>query len=318
MMVVRTTPVKPARQPSSTRSGTMLFSLHRLTSIFMNGDPSTPYSRDLGDELRQIRERWTTFRARKIAKMLGWDPGKVSNIEHGKVRATEIDIIQYLGRCGRSQAFIEDFLKRYRSAFNPYFVQVPDNLRTMSLAESVADRITGYDLTYMPGLLQTEDYATALYVARGILTPEMIEAAVRFRMERQAILQRHNRPTCVFYIHENALRLKVGSDEIMEDQLMRLLFHTHTIRIVPATSGPAGALLAHYVLWEYEKRSSVAYTHSDLAKVFVQDEVGVKRCKLIFKRLDALALDEEQSRSMVADLASRSREDLSGRRLHLA
>ncbi|MFD4642180.1 DUF5753 domain-containing protein [Lentzea sp. NPDC058436] len=284
----------------------------------MNGDPSTPYSRDLGDELRQIRERWTTFRGRKIARMLGWDPGKVSNIEHGKVRATEIDIIQYLGRCGRSQAFIEDFLRRYRSAFDLYVVQVTDNLRTMALAESLADKITGYDLTYMPGLLQTEEYATALYVARGVLTPEMIEAAVRFRMERQTILQRHDRPTCVFYIHENALRLKVGSDEIMEEQLMRLLFHTHTIRIVPASSGPAGVLLAHYVLWEYEKRGSVAYTHSDLAKVFVQEEVGVKRCKSIFARLDALALDEEQSRSMVADLASRSREDLNGRRLHLA
>lgn len=52
--------------------------------------------------------------------------------------------------------------------------------------------------------------------------------------------------------------------------------------------------------------------------VFVQDLAGVKMCKSIFARLDALALDEEQSRSMVADLASRSREDLSGRKLHLA
>jgi len=100
----------------------------------------------------------------------------------------------------------------------------------------------------------------------------------------------------------------------MEDQLMRLLFHTHVIRIVPA----AGVLMAHYVLWEYEKRSSVAFTESDLAMVFVQDQVGVKRCKAIFASLDALALSEEQSRTMVADLASRSREDLSGRRLHLA
>jgi len=99
---------------------------------------------------------------------------------------------------------------------------------------------------------------------------------------------------------------------------MRLLFHTHVIRIVPAASGVTGILMAPYVLWEYEKRSSVAYTESDLAMVFVQDLAGVKRCKSIFKRLDALALGEEQSRTMVADLASRSREDLSGRRLHLA
>ncbi|MET9632157.1 DUF5753 domain-containing protein [Lentzea sp. NPDC006480] len=284
----------------------------------MNGDPSTPYSRDLGDELRQVRERYTTFRGRRIARMLGWDPGKVSNIEHGKVRASEIDIVQYLGRCGRPQSFIEDFLERYRSAFNSQIVQVPGNLRTMSMAESMADKITTYDLTTVPGLLQVEEYARALYEARGVLGPDLVEAAVRFRMERQAIMRRHDRPACTFYVHESALRLKVGSDEIMEEQLMRLLFHTHVLRIVPSAIGPAGVFMGHYVLWEYEKRGSVAYTHSDLAKVFVQDDVGVKRCKSIFARLDALALSEEQSRSMVADLASRSREDLSDRRLHLA
>jgi hypothetical protein len=284
----------------------------------MNGDPSTPYSRDLGDELRQVRERFTTFRSRKIARMLGWDPGKVSNIEHGKVRATEIDLIQYLGRCGRSQKFIEDFLNRYRSAFDHYFVQVPTNLRTMTMAESAANKITSYDMLTIPGLLQSEEYALALYRANGVLTPDLIEAAVRFRMERQTILRRHDRPQCTFYVHENALRLNVGGGEVMEDQLMRLLFHTHTIRIVPAASGPEAVFLAPYVLWEYEKRSAVAFTESDIAKVFVQDPAGIKHCKAILARLDALALDEEQSRTMVADLASRSREDLSGRRLHLA
>lgn len=243
----------------------------------MNGDPSTPYSRDLGDELRQVRERYTTFRSRRIARMLGWDPGKVSNIEHGKVRATEIDIIQYLGR--------------YRSAFDHYFVQVPTNLRTVTMAESSADKITTYNLTAIPGLVQAEEYATAYFEVGGVVSPEDIKTFVR---------------------------LKVGSDEVMEDQLMRLLFHTHVIRIVPASIGPAGIFDAPYVLWEYEKRSSVAYTESDLAMVFVQDLAGVKMCKSIFARLDALALDEEQSRSMVADLASRSREDLSGRKLHLA
>jgi hypothetical protein len=283
----------------------------------MNGDPSTPYSRDLGDELRQVRERFTTFRSRKIARMLGWDPGKVSNIEHGKVRASEIDIVQYLGRCGRPQSFIEDFLNRYRSAFNPYFVQVPDNLRTMAMAESTADKITSFDMTSLPGLVQSEDYASALFEAR-LAAPDVIERNVRFRIERQAILRRPNRPHCIFYIHEHALRLKVGNDEVMEDQLMRLLFHTHVIRVVPAASGVSGVFSANYVLWEYEKRNSTAYTESDLAQVFVQDLAGIKHCKSIFARLDALALDEEQSRSMVADLASRSREDLSGRKLHLA
>ncbi len=284
----------------------------------MNGDPSTPYSRDLGDELRQVRERCTTFRGRKIARMLGWDPGKVSNIENGKVRATEIDLVQYLGRCGRSQAFIEDFLNRYRSAFDHYFVQVPTNLRTMTMADATAQKITTYNITTIPGLVQTEEYARAVFEARGVLTPDLVDAAVRFRMDRQSILRRPDRPACTMYIHENALRVKVGSDEVMKDQFMRLLFRTHAVRIVPAACGPGGVFMANYVLWQYEKRSGVAFTESDIAKVFVQDLAGVKHCKSIFARLDALALDEEQSRMMVADFASRSREDLSGRRLYLA
>ena len=186
------------------------------------------------------------------------------------------------------------------------------------MAESSADKITSYSMTSLPGLAQTKEYATALFQARGMTAPEVIEREVRFRMERQAILLRPNRPEATFYIHEYALRLKVGSDQIMEDQLMRLLFHTHVVRIVPEAAGAAGVLNAEYQLWEYEKRGSVAYTESDLAQVFVQDLAGVKYCRSVFALLDALALDEEQSRSMVADIASRSREDLSGRKLHLA
>ncbi|WP_330278316.1 DUF5753 domain-containing protein [Lentzea sp. NBC_00516] len=294
----------------------MLFLLHRLTSVCMNGDPSTPYSRDLGDELRQVRERFTTFRARRIARMLGWDPGKVSNIEHGKVRATEIDIVQYLGRCGRSQEFITDFLNRYRSAFDLYFVQAPGRLGTLSMAESSAQKIFSYNLAVMPGLSQSEEYALSLYEARGVVPPDQIKVAVRARMERQAFLRSHDRPQCTYFIHENALRLRVGSPEVMEDQLMRLLFQSHILRVVSASSGPAGVFMASYTMWEYEKRSTVAFTDCEIAQVFVQDHAGVKGCKKIFERLDAVALSEAQSRAMVADLASRARED-HNRQLHL-
>ncbi|GGM83769.1 transcriptional regulator [Lentzea pudingi] len=248
--------------------------------------------------------------------MLGWDPGKVSNIEHGKVRASEIDIVQFLGRCGRSQEFITDFLTRYRSAFDLYFVQAPDKLRTLSMAESSAESLFTYNLAHLPGLSQSKEYTQAVYEDRAVLPPDKIEAAVRFRSERTTLLRRHDRPLCTFFIHENALRLNVGGPEVMEDQLMRLLFNTHSIRVVRAASGAAGVYLAEYVLWNFEKRSTVAYAESEIAQVFVQDPSGVKDCKKIFERLDSIALSEEQSRAMVADLASRARED-HGRQLSL-
>ncbi|GGU68176.1 helix-turn-helix domain-containing protein [Lentzea flava] len=60
----------------------------------MTAFTSTAYSRDLGDELRRLRETCTGLNGRNLAKKLGWDPSKVSNIEHGRARASEIDLVQ--------------------------------------------------------------------------------------------------------------------------------------------------------------------------------------------------------------------------------
>ncbi|HEX7305566.1 DUF5753 domain-containing protein [Lentzea sp.] len=146
--------------------------------------------------------------------------------------------------------------------------------------------------------------------------PDRIKEAVRHRMDRQAFLRSHDRPECTYFIHENALRLQVGTPAVMEEQFRRLLFLSHALRVVPASSGPAGVFMANYMVWEYEKRSTVAFTDCEIAQVFVQDPAGVKDCKTIFERLDAIALNETQSRAMVADLAGQARDEHS-RQLHL-
>src|SRR5690242_18496437 len=97
---------------------------------------STAYSRDLGDELRRLRESGTGLTGRALAVQLGWDPSKVSNIEHGRARASEIDLVQYLTLCGKDVDFFEEFRRRYRHAFDLYFAQVPDELRTLAMTEA--------------------------------------------------------------------------------------------------------------------------------------------------------------------------------------
>jgi hypothetical protein len=188
-------------------------------------------------------------------------------------------------------------------------VQVPGNLRTMAMAESSADKITSYDQKVIPGLLQIEDYALEVFRRTGLTSEEEMQAGVRFRVERQSILRRPDRPEATFYIHEDALR-PIGTAELMNAQLTRLLFNTHVVRIVRA--GSEELLLASYVLWEFEKAAPVAFTGNDLAKVFMQDAASVARCRSIFQRLDAIALDARQSRSVLAKLVSRSREDRNG------
>ncbi|PWK85414.1 helix-turn-helix protein [Lentzea atacamensis] len=269
--------------------------------------PSTAYSRDLGEELRRLRETCTGLTGAALAVRLGWDPSKVSTVERGKFRPSEIDLVQYLSMCGKDIDFFEDFRRRYRNAFEEYIVQVPDNLRTMAMAESTAKKIVAYDAQTVPGLLQTPEYADGVYRVAGLVTEERIPALVQFRTDRQAILRRHNRPTCLFYVHEHALQTRVGDDRVMEDQYARLLFNVHLVRIIPADTA---VIASSCTLWEYEKALSIAFVETDLANVFVQDPGAIVRTRLLFDRLAAVALDEEQSRRMLAEYVGRPREDL--------
>ncbi|WP_053733236.1 helix-turn-helix transcriptional regulator [Nocardia sp. NRRL S-836] len=269
--------------------------------------PSTAYSRDLGDELRRLRETCTELNGHAMAQRLGWDPSKVSTIERGKARPSEIDLVQFLTMCGKDGNFFDKFKHRYRYAFDEYIVQVSDNVRTLAMAESTATKMLNYDTLTVPGLLQTERYADALYRAHGVALAERIPALVQARMDRQAVLRRHNGPDCLFYIHELALMQQVGNAEIMEDQYLQLLFNARIVRIVPAKVliNSAGVRL-----WEYAKAMPVAYSESDLTHVFVQDPGAIARTSLIFNRLAEVALDEEQSRSKLAEYVGSPREDL--------
>ncbi|TWP48841.1 helix-turn-helix domain-containing protein [Lentzea tibetensis] len=284
----------------------------------MTPTPSTPYSRDLGDELRHLREKHTSYTGTEMGYVLGWHQTKVSNVENGKVRASEIDIVQYLTTCKRSRTFAEQFLNRYRRAFDAYFVQVPENLRTLVFAEGSATKITSYDQTFIHGLLQTEDYARALFRQRGLIPEDKIESFVQFRIQRQAILQREHRPDCTFYLHEQALMLQVGGARVMEEQISRLLFKTHAIRIVPASTGERGAIGGSYTLWEYEKDRPVAFAETLIGQLFAQSVEAVARSKDLFNHLDEIALDEGQSRSLLMQYLSRPREDPDDPGAHVA
>jgi hypothetical protein len=269
--------------------------------------PSTAYSRDLGDELRKVRETSSELTGVALAVRLGWDPSKVSTLENGKYRPSEIDLVQYLSMLGKDLYYFEDFKRRFRLAFEEYIVQVPDNLRTLAMAESTAKKIMRYDGQTITGLVQTPEYADGVYRVAGLVTEERIPTLVQLRMERQAILRRHDRPTCLFYIHEHALQTQIGDARVMEDQYLRLLFNVHMIRIIPADTPVIASSCA---LWEYEKAMSVAFIETDLANVFVQDPGAIVRTRLLFDRLAEVALDEEQSRSKLAEYVGGPREDL--------
>ena len=277
--------------------------------------PSTAYSRDLGDELRRLRESTTNLNGNALAIRLGWDPSKVSNIEHGKARPSEVDLVQFLTMCGKDTDYLENFKRRYHYAFEEYIVQAPGTLRTTVMAESSARKIASYETLVVPGLIQTPEYADCLCRAAGIAAEEEIPGLVQGRTDRQSILRRHDRPDCVFYIHEIALQQQVGDLQVMEDQYTRLLFHSHIVRLVPES---VIATSAGFVLWEFEKAKSISYSETEFARVFVQDPGAVARTRDHFNHLSKVALDQEQTQNKLLEYIGKPREELDRSRIRSA
>jgi transcriptional regulator with XRE-family HTH domain len=254
---------------------------------------STAYSRDLGDELRRLRQRFTGLRGRAMAIQLGWDPSKVSNIEHGKIRASAVDLAQYLTVCGKDIDFFEDFLNRYRNAFDPYLVQDPDNQRTLAMTEAAATKITAYDVISIHPLLHTPAYARALQAATAHPLQDPVET-----LDRQTVMRRPTHPECTFYVHELALRIRLGDTRVMQDQYERLLAESNIVRIIPAEA-TSSVLHPKCTLYEFENAAPLVYAESDVAKVFAQDDTAVTRCRTLFDHLETVALNEHQTRRIL-------------------
>lgn len=151
------------------------------------------------------------------------------------------------------------------------------------LAAAGATRITCFSGVTIPVLLRTEGYAKALVSALGLApSPEL-------KCDGEL-------PQCVFFIHEYALRTVVGGNRLMEDQVLHLLFHAPSIRIVPASAGGAAAVGLDYALIQYEHEPPLVY----LANwVLVSDAAAVERAVLVFQHMHAVALDNERSRDLL-------------------
>jgi hypothetical protein len=91
--------------------------------------------------------------------------------------------------------------------------------------EEAASLIRSYEVQFVPGLLQTEDYARSVIVSgRPELRAEEVERRVGLRLERQRVLTRQYNPVQLWVVvDEAALRRPIGGARVMRGQVQRLL-----------------------------------------------------------------------------------------------
>lgn len=272
---------------------------------------STARRRELGAELRRLRER-LGLKGNDMAARLEWTPCQLSRVETGKRTMNPLDVIRYAAVCGLSITE-QEHLFDLASEPDHHRVKhhngtITDQLRTLIFQESTASTIEVFEPTFMPGLLQTEDYIRALFEETGKIDPADVDDLVAVRLGRRQVLTRIYPAQSAFYVHEFALRMPVGGPCVMNEQMLHLLFACSrpqcSIRVVPASARGRGAGQGSFHIFGYPEGVPVVYLQHETASEFLEDRKELIAYRSVMNRVASVALDEARSREFIASMAS--------------
>src|SRR5258705_1630965 len=183
----------------------------------------------LGSQLRRLREAHG-ITCEAAGEVIRASASKISRLEHGRVSMKQRDVADLLTLYGvTGEAERADVLRLAREASRPgwwhqYGEVLPGWFEFYIGLEAAASRIRTYEMQFVPGLLQTPEYARA--VIRGghpARSSAEITSRVSLRMKRQQILSRPDGPKLWAVVGETALRRRLGGPGVMEAQLERLI-----------------------------------------------------------------------------------------------
>ncbi|MGW2231087.1 helix-turn-helix domain-containing protein [Streptomyces formicae] len=268
----------------------------------------------LGAELRKLREL-AGKTAREAAGLLSTDQAKISHIESGRIGVSEerirrlavfyacdeaelVDALCAIARESRGQGWWD----AYRGVLAPGFLD-------MAELEHHATYLRALQPMTLPGVFQTEDYARAIY--GGNIPPlptEEVDARVEFRLKRGRIFERHVPPTFTVVIHEAALRMRIGGRKVVQAQLGRLLavseWPTVALKVIPfASEDFVEATQPVFYAGGVVSQLDTVQVDSAVGGVFLGVGTQLKKYGTLLDLADRAALDEEQSRQFIHDIA---------------
>jgi hypothetical protein len=176
-------------------------------------------------------------------------------------------------------------------------------------AEREASSLRWWEPMLVPGLLQTDDYARALFRAwqSAGTTDEEIEELVSARIERQDILDRATPPELWVVLDEAVLHRFVGSRKVMYDQLLQLADTSCrpgiTVQVVPAEVGVHAGLLGAFIVAGFDGAPSTLYAETAVEGQTIEKPALVGKAALAFDQIRAEALPRGASRDLIGKVA---------------
>lgn len=269
--------------------------------------------RRLGQELRRLREL-KGMTAEEVAERLLVSQSKISRLENGRRSISQRDVRDLCGVYEVEDHRIVDSLMQMakdsrQQGWWHSFGDIPYSVYIGLETDAASLRV--YDPQVVPGLLQTRAYAEALITgALPETTPTDIEKRVQVRVRRQERISAPDNPLRLWTVlDESALRRVVGSRHLMRDQLEHLVEQSQlphvTVQVIPFEMGAHPGLNGQYAILEFPDAadSSVVYIEGVTSDLYLEKANDVQQYSVMYEHLRAQALNVDQSRRLIADIA---------------
>ncbi|MDT0431875.1 MULTISPECIES: helix-turn-helix domain-containing protein [Streptomyces] len=170
--------------------------------------------------------------------------------------------------------------------------------------EREALALSWFENQVLPGLLQTESYARAVFRSKvPVISTKEIDTQVATRTERQSILHRPVPPTISFIVSEAVLRDRIGGNEVYGEMLCHLLACTAlpgiTLQIMPLGRHTHAALSGPFILLETPDFQHIGYTETQRGSQLVADPDEVSILAQKYAMLRTQALNTEDSKGLL-------------------
>jgi transcriptional regulator with XRE-family HTH domain len=268
----------------------------------------------LGSHLRRLREQ-QNISAEDAGYAIRASHSKISRMELGRVGFKERDVADLLTLYGvldpAERSVVLSLMEQANTPgwWHQYGDVLPNWFEVYIGLEEAASLIRTYEVQFVPGLLQTEDYARAVIrLGHPEASPGEIERRVRMRMTRRECLTLTEPPTLWAIMDEAALRRSMGGREVMRAQLDHLIevseLSNVTLQVVPFNAGGHAAAGGPFSILRFGEQSlpDVVYLEQLTSALYLDKPADVDKYLRTMNRLCVDAARPERTTQLLTAL----------------
>jgi transcriptional regulator with XRE-family HTH domain len=267
-------------------------------------DPETEPRAFLGAELQRGRIAAGFTSQEALAGRLGFDRSVIGKAETGERPPTPEVLAAWCAACNLDPDLFARMAALARNSDGP----VPTWFEGWLEAERDARMLRLWAPLLIPGLLQTAEYARAVFAATG-MGEDATEESVAVRLGRQAILDRPSPPQLVIVLDESVVRRLIGSPQIMADQLTLVAGLSErsdiSVQVFPAETGASAGLGGMLEIASSEGGPETLLMAAAVEDITTESRSMLSRAASIFERVQADALPRTASRTLIREAAAK-------------